>query len=367
MRLKSMILLVIALGCGLIASIGISQVMESKSDDLPVETPLESIFVATSDIPLGQVLITDMLRQEEWPRDKIPEGAVQNVEEIDGKRTLTRLYPGEPILHAKLIDANKFSDASEKIPKGFRVASVKVTMDSSASGLINPGDRVDVLVFLKRGRGISLTGTRTILKNVTVFAVDDRFQRNPDEEETAVRAKTVSLLVKPDQVERLMLAQELGRIKLSLRRSDDDSSDNANGATLSDLDNDNSGGINGFSIAAAVGEPPQGSTGINDFLQTVTAAESDGDDTSEQAWVMHVHTPGSVQVYSWDDPKQLPRELLGSTMPADQPTTTTLPVQQTLELGTGELGVGDTSEVTPGESIPDTNWIDGDHAAGLLD
>ena len=362
MRPKSMILIVIALGCGLIASIGISQVMESQGNDAPIETPMESIFVATADIPLGQVLIADMVRLEEWPQDKIPEGAVRTMEEIDGNRTLTRLYPGEPILHAKLIDANKFAGASEKIPKGYRVASVKVTMDSSASGLINPGDRVDVLVFLKRGRGITMTGTRTILKNVTVFAVNDRFQRNPDEEESAARAKTVSVLVKPDQVERLMLAQELGRIKLSLRRSDDDSDDNATGATLTDLDSDSSGGSNGsFSIAAAAGEPSR-SGGITDFLQGMKATASAGADTSQQAWVMHVHTPGSVQVYNWDDPNQLPRELLSAAAPVDQPTTTTMPVQGPLGLGSDGIVGGATGSGTPA----DTN-IDGDNAAGLLD
>ena len=114
--------------------------------------------MATADIPLGQILTPQMVKLEEWPQDKIPEGAVRTLEEIEGRRPLTRLYPGEPILMAKLIDANKFYGASEKIPKGFRVASVKVTMDSSASGLVNPGDRVDVLVFLRQGRGVSIDG-----------------------------------------------------------------------------------------------------------------------------------------------------------------------------------------------------------------
>ena len=99
MRPKSMILIVIALGCGLIASIGISQVMESRVTDGPVETPMEEIFVATADIPLGQILAEEMVRLEEWPQDKVPEGAVRTMEDIDGRRTLTRLYPGEPILH----------------------------------------------------------------------------------------------------------------------------------------------------------------------------------------------------------------------------------------------------------------------------
>ena len=53
MRPKSMILIVIALGCGLIASIGISQVMEKRAVEVPVVAPTESIYVALTDIPSG--------------------------------------------------------------------------------------------------------------------------------------------------------------------------------------------------------------------------------------------------------------------------------------------------------------------------
>ena len=355
MRPKSMILIVIALGCGLIASIGISQVMENNVTEAPVEAPTETIFVAVADIPLGQLLAKEMVKSEEWPQDKVPEGAIRSMEEIESRRTLTRLYPGEPLLQAKLIDADKFAGASEKIPKGFRVASVKVTMDSSASGLINPGDRVDVLVFLARGRGITLTGTRTILKNVTVFAVNDRFQRDPDDEGSTSNAKTVSLLVKPSQVERIMLAQELGKIKLSLRRSDDDEDDSATGATLADLDDEGSGGdAPNFSIAAAAGEPK--SSGITDFLNGMKGSDGPGVDIKEAAWVMHIHTPSNVQVYNWDDPDQLPRELLSAAAPSSLPTTDTAPVTAT-ESSAAESEAGESTE---------TQWIDGDSAAALL-
>jgi pilus assembly protein CpaB len=304
-----MILIVIALGCGLVASIGISQVMENRAANAPLVIPTEKIYVATTDVPLGEIMTAKMVKVEEWPKDKIPEGAIKVLDQIEGRRPLTRLYPGEPILAAKLIDADKFYGASEKIPKGFRVASVKVTMDSSASGLINPGDRVDVLVFLRRGRGVSSTGTRTILKNVTVFAVNERFQRDPDDEAEGGAAKTVSLLVQPTQVEKLMLAQELGRIKLSLRRSDDESEDAATGATIADLDAGSAGENRSLSLAENV---QTSSGGITDFLNGMKALSNATADTSKQAWVMHIHTPNDVQVFNWDDRQELPRELLGA-------------------------------------------------------
>ena len=90
MRPKSMILIVVALGCGLIASIGISQVLESRSAE-PVVVPTEKIYVAIKDVPLGSVLNAQMVRMEEWPQDKVPEGAVKSLERIEGRRPLTRL------------------------------------------------------------------------------------------------------------------------------------------------------------------------------------------------------------------------------------------------------------------------------------
>lgn len=345
MRPKSMILIVIALGCGLVASIGISQVMEKKASEGPVVLPTEKVCVAIADVPLGELMEEKMVKMEEWPKDKIPEGAIKKLEDVIGKKPLTRLYPGEPILAAKLVDANKFTGAAEKIPKGFRVASVKVTMDSSASGLINPGDRVDVLVFLKKGRGINMTGTRTILKNVTVFAVNDRFQRDPEDAE-GLRAKTVSLLVKPNQVEKVMLASELGKIKLSLRCSDDDAEDAADGATVADLDSGSSKENGNFSIAAATGElapAQQPAGGITDFLRGMKTLADAPADTSKQAFVMHIHTPNEIQVFNWDDRDSLPRELLNEPPAVEVPAAPPVPATETLPA----------APVGGGESFPD--------------
>jgi pilus assembly protein CpaB len=324
--------------------------------------PTENIYVATADIPLGEIMTSKMVKLEEWPKDKVPEGAVRNLEEIEGQRPLTRLYPGEPILRAKLIDANKFYGASEKIPKGFRVASVKVTMDSSASGLINPGDRVDVLVFLRQGRGVSITGTRTILKNVTVFAVNDRFQRDPDDDaEGGNTAKTVSLLVKPTQVERLMLAQELGRIKLSLRRSDDEGEDSAGGATIADLNSGSAAENLGLQLATA-GELASPSGGITDFLKGMKALTNATADTTKQAWVMHVHTPNDVQVFNWDNRNDLPRELL-STVP---PGAVQYVPSAALNFA-GETDGQANPEQGTAESTAEVDPLETDNSASLLD
>ncbi len=102
MRAKSMALLMLALGCGLVASIGITQVMAKRNAEPASTAETQPIFIAASDIPLGDRLSAEVLKLEAWPKDKVPLGAVSKIEDIDGCRTRAKLYAGEPILEKKL-------------------------------------------------------------------------------------------------------------------------------------------------------------------------------------------------------------------------------------------------------------------------
>ena len=70
MRPKSLILLALALGCGLVASIGISQVMEHNSKPgAKLETV--PIYIAVHNINLGDTIDEKMVSYQEWPKDKV--------------------------------------------------------------------------------------------------------------------------------------------------------------------------------------------------------------------------------------------------------------------------------------------------------
>ncbi len=238
MRPKSIILLVLALGCGLVASIGINQVLANRGQT-PPPGETESIFVAMVDVPLGHAVSPENMKLEAWPKDKVPPGALKKLEEVDGRRTRTKLYAGEPILEAKLLTKGASDQgATALIPKGHRVVSVRVDAVSGGSSLIVPGDRVDVLVHLVKneGKGIGETSTRTILQDVKVFAVNATFSREPqDKDETAIQAKTISLLVTPEQAELVTLATEMGTIRLVMRSPEDEAVASTSGALVHQL------------------------------------------------------------------------------------------------------------------------------------
>ena len=75
MRPKSLILLALALGCGLVASLGISQVLDSKNGQVAVVETVP-IYVALHNINLGDPIDEGMVSLEEWPKSKVPVGAI---------------------------------------------------------------------------------------------------------------------------------------------------------------------------------------------------------------------------------------------------------------------------------------------------
>jgi pilus assembly protein CpaB len=239
MRAKSLALLTLALGCGLVASIGITQVMAKRSTTVTVAGATENIYVAARDVPLNEVLSVGLLKLEQWPKDKVPPGAIGKLEDIEGRRCRTRLYAGEAILKTKLFGKGQdLGGSSSQIPKGMRVVPVRVDAVSGGSGLILPGDRVDLLVHLlaNPSAGIREPCTRTVLQNIKVFAADsttDLERVNGDGK--SIQAKTISLLVTPDQAQKITLASELGQVRLVMRSPEDDTQTKVDGVTPREL------------------------------------------------------------------------------------------------------------------------------------
>jgi len=233
MRPKTLILLLLALGCGLVASIGISQVINRNREAAPVET--EAILVALKDIKVNELLDDKNLRMEEWPKEKVPADAVRTLKDIEHQRAGTKIFAGEPMRKAKFaVDGRQ-----EEIPKGFRVVGVPVDAASAAGNLLQPGDRVDVVFSAKpEGAGGQRQHVaKTILQNIKVFAVNEQWRpAQGDKSDEVITAKTVSLLLRPEQAEVLSLANEMGgHLRLTLRNSEDELVGQAGSTDLGNL------------------------------------------------------------------------------------------------------------------------------------
>ena len=93
MRIKSVVLIVVALACGLVASIGISQVLDKPSDTASAVETIP-IYVALADIDINEKLDATHVKVEQWPADKVPKGAINKLEDAKGKFARVRLYEG---------------------------------------------------------------------------------------------------------------------------------------------------------------------------------------------------------------------------------------------------------------------------------
>jgi pilus assembly protein CpaB len=326
MRPKTLILFIVAIGCGLVASIGVSQYMEKAKGNAGTAVETAKIYVATTEISAGERLDAKNVRLEEWPKDRIPEGAVSDLKQLEEKFPRNRMFKGEPILQAKLSDMMD-GNLSQSIPVGYGVVGVKVDETTSGGGLLRPGDRVDVVVFLRKSAEISETGTRTILRDVNVFAVQGETERQVDKQGTARDVRTVSLLVTPKQAESVTLAKEVGVLSLTLRRPGDSTEDIGDGENLASLLGN--AGEDANENKNKKKQPQNGNSGLTDWLANNATKVQEPmppapvlEPKPEPKFVMTIRTPNGDRKFHFKELDSTPEEVTDEPPQADlQPVT----------------------------------------------
>src|SRR5262245_45339277 len=222
MRPKSLILLSLALGCGLVASVGINQVMSKGSPVVQAPSEKVAVFVAKKEIAMNDLITPEMLTTKQLPKDVVPQGALTNFKDVEDRRAATRIIVDDILLDAKLLAKGEKGRGSDHIPPGMRSVAIKVDATSTSGFLVKPGDRVDLMVYLLKngGQGVANTMIKTVRQNVKVFAADNVLTEAPDGKGQKTM-KTVSLLVTPEQAEVVTMASNVGKLTLSLRSPKD--------------------------------------------------------------------------------------------------------------------------------------------------
>ncbi|MEZ5943682.1 MAG: Flp pilus assembly protein CpaB [Planctomycetaceae bacterium] len=220
MKPKTLVLFAVAGACGLLALVGF-QAMQNSQPEAKMETA--TVLVALTEIESGAVLVKDEnVRLKEMPVTSLPLDAVRSEEDFLDRSALLPIIPGEMISKSKLSEPG-VSGIGTGIPKGWRVYTISADDRLTASGMLRAGDRVDVLVaFKSRSQtGGTVTKTKTLLEYVEIFATDNRTATNAADTE-GNKAKNVSLLLTPEQVNYVSLAQSKGTLQLSWRHRMDD-------------------------------------------------------------------------------------------------------------------------------------------------
>jgi pilus assembly protein CpaB len=181
-----------------------------------VEVAKRFMVVAARPLPTGVLLTTKDVRLVAWPAGSMIAGGFSNIDAVVNRGLLASVVENEPLVDAKLAHANSGGGLPPSIPPGMRAMSVKVNDVVGVAGFIDPGTRVDVVVTMrKRDESTS----RTVVSNVQVLTSGTRAdqQQKPKEGKVPTHTPVVTLLVSPEDVERVALAQAEGQIVLVLR------------------------------------------------------------------------------------------------------------------------------------------------------
>ena len=327
MKFKSLMLLAMAMGCGLVAMLGVQQILSGGTGAAPVDTV--KVLVAKQEINPGFKLDETLTEFQEWAKDTVPPGAITEPAQYEDRALKTRAFPGEIILQAKLGERGVFG-ASAAIVQGMRVVSVPVNNTSAISGMIRPGDRVDILVTYKTQKpgANTISRTRTVLEYIEVFAVDRiRDAEGGDNKAAAAKAENISVLVTPVQSLVLMQYINKGLVQMSLRHPDDKKVVNA--GTVDDSVSDDvdaptevalsEGGPSESEPAEPEQEvPPEPkSENFSTFLNAETATAAPATDPAKKVWEIKIYEGETFRV----EKIELPDEQPGIETQPSQPAT----------------------------------------------
>jgi len=202
----------VALAMGALVSFVVYRNLLSRTESKA--PPGEEIFVAADDLQVGVKIEDKDIRPVRFPSADLPAGVFHIKSKVVGRGVVLPITKGEFILTSKLAGENAGSGLPSLIPPGMRAVSVRVNDTTSVSGFVQPGTHVDVLLT-GNPQGTSEQQTTTVLKDIAVIATGQRLERNSAGE--AQSAPVVTLLVSPDDAQRLTLASSQGHIQLALR------------------------------------------------------------------------------------------------------------------------------------------------------
>ena len=179
----------------------------------PVEDTTQ-IVVAALPVSVGAKLTEADLRIASWPKANPIDGSFHSVAEVIGRGVLVPMIPNEPILASKLAAEGSGAGLMSTIPDGMRAVGVKVNDVIGVAGFVVPGSRVDVILSGSPTSG-NIEMAKVFLENIQVLAAGQNVAN--DDNGRPMNVQVVTLLVNPEQSEKLALASVDGRIQLALR------------------------------------------------------------------------------------------------------------------------------------------------------
>jgi len=211
-RSRLLLIGIVALALGAFVSFTVYRNLQSRTGSNNV--PGADVVIAAGDIQVGAKIEDKDVKVVRLPSADLPSSYIRQKSSVIGRGVVLPIAKGEFVLPLKLAGENAGYGLPSLIPPGMRAVSVRVNEVVSVAGFVLPGTRVDVLLT-GNPSGTSEQQTTTVLENVAVIATGQRLERNAAGDPQT--APVITLLVSPDDAQKLTLASTQGRIQLALR------------------------------------------------------------------------------------------------------------------------------------------------------
>ncbi|HEY4921962.1 MAG TPA: Flp pilus assembly protein CpaB [Xanthobacteraceae bacterium] len=236
MRRNNLVILILALVMGGAAALLAHDWLQSHARASTDGIGSATVVVATEALAFGTELTAANVTEIPWAAKNEPDGAFASKDELlrEGRRVaLAPFERGEPILRQKVTGAGQRASLSALLDGGKRAVTVRVDDVRGVAGFILPGDFVDVVLIGEGQAPRRENYSEILLQRVKVLAVDQLVSEQHDKPTVA---KAVTIEVTPEQAQKLLLATNIGKLSLILRRPTEVASADGHRVTESDLD-----------------------------------------------------------------------------------------------------------------------------------
>ena len=209
--------MITALVVALVVS-GLFTLWLSRKFTKPAAAVRQQQYVATATpLEAGEVIEPSNVKMIDWPAGTPIDGGFVKPADVVGRTLLYPLSDGEPIVERQLAAKGSIG-LSTKIPDGMRAIALKSNEVVGVAGFMLPGTHVDVLVTYRQPNQ-TMPVTQIVLQDVQILTSGQKMQPDPDGK--ANMADVVTLLVKPEDAERVVLASAQGTVHFVLRNGTD--------------------------------------------------------------------------------------------------------------------------------------------------
>ena len=214
-RMRVFLVLVLAIGAGSVFAFATYNYVQNMPAKV-VSIPTKPVMVAAADLDIGAEITAENVRTINWPANSLPAFAYSDPKDVIGRGIIMPMIQNEPFLPMKLAGKDGGAGLTPAIPPGLRAVSVKVNEVIGVAGYVLPGTHVDVVATVSPTLNQADMTTKVILTNVEVLAAGTKIERTTDKDKP-IPVTVVTMLVDPEQAERLTLASTEGKIQLALR------------------------------------------------------------------------------------------------------------------------------------------------------